>query len=373
MEKAGLGQPKMVGRRARDEATAARGKFFPWKGKDFALRLRWVYRGSKCVLVLRQEVSATSRRSEVSPSRERAPSGASRPPAQGGRHGSLRGKISRLATVLAAAIFVFALFQLAEYCLDALRTRRQTAELQQANLLAIQEAAASTVAPELSPPAATASPPRDAGTAAPTATPIAFKIMSPRFAKLKQQNQDIVAWLTIPDQLDTAVVQRDNTYYLNRDYQGYHNVNGAIFLDMNCDLTKDPKALVLYGHNMKTGEMFGNLRKYEEYSYFRTHPTITCDTQYEEGEFLVFAVLRASTVYGSIRFVNYTMYSQMTQEQREETLAALLRLNAFTSPVEVSTEDQLLILSTCTGDDHERLLVCARRARAGETVAQAQP
>lgn len=56
------------------------------------------------------------------------------------------------------------------------------------------------------------------------------------------------------------MVQRDNTYYLNRDYLGYHNDNGAIFLDMGCDLTGNPKALILYGHNMKTGAMFGNLR-----------------------------------------------------------------------------------------------------------------
>lgn len=75
--------------------------------------------------------------------------------------------------------------------------------------------------------------------------------------------------------------------------------------------------------------MFGNLRKYETYSYFRTHPIITCDTQYEEGDFLVFAALRVNTVYGSTRFVNYTMYNQMTSAQQEETLAALLRLNAF--------------------------------------------
>ncbi len=269
--------------------------------------------------------------------------------------------------VLSAALFVFALAELAQYVLHTLRSRQQAEMLQQANLLAMQEAAADAAATAQPPtPAVTASLPASAATAAPTATPIAFKVMSSRFAKLKQQNQDIVAWLTIPDQLDIAVVQRDNSYYLNRDYQGYHNINGAIFLDMHCDLTKDPKALILYGHNMKTGAMFGNLRKYEEYSYFRTHPTVTCDTQYEEGKFLVFAVLRVSTVCGSIRFVNYPMYNQMTQEQREETLAALLQLNAFTSPVEVSTEDQLLILSTCTGDEHERLLVCARRMRDGE-------
>ena len=306
-------------------------------------------------VILYQEVSVTP----YSP----APSPAHRRP-------SLWSRLGKLVMVLAAAGFVFALIELANYGLQALRSRQQAAVLQQANLLAIQEAAAYTASP--TPQAASAASPLAAdsspSTASPTATPITFKIMSPRFAKLKQQNQDIVAWLTIPEQLDIAVVQRDNTYYLNRDYLGYHNDNCAIFLDMGCDLTGNPKALILYGHNMKTGAMFGNLRKYETYSYFRTHPIITCDTQYEEGDFLVFAALRVNTVYGSTRFVNYTMYNQMTSAQQEETLAALLRLNAFPAPVDVNTGDQLLILSTCTGDDRERLLVCARRVRPGEST-----
>ena len=320
-------------------------------------------------VVLYQEVSVTPYSPAPSPARQRPPSRAPRPPAH--RRPSLWSRLGKLVMVLAAAGFVFALIELANYGLQALRSRQQAAVLQQANLLAIQEAAAYTASPTpqaasaaTSPPAADSSP----STASPTATPITFKIMSPRFAKLKQQNQDIVAWLTIPEQLDIAVVQRDNTYYLNRDYLGYHNDNGAIFLDMGCDLTGNPKALILYGHNMKTGAMFGNLRKYETYSYFRTHPIITCDTQYEEGDFLVFAALRVNTVYGSTRFVNYTMYNQMTSAQQEETLAALLRLNAFPAPVDVNTGDQLLILSTCTGDDRERLLVCARRVRPGEST-----
>lgn len=327
-------------------------------------------------IVLRQEVSATPRTPNATSSqrpRWRVYSGA---PRHAHRRPSLHRGAVKLIMLLAMAGFVFALVELANYGLQALRSRQQAELLQEINLLALQEAAVDTPMPQL--PAETAAwtaPPAtdDPATAPPTVTPLPFKVMSSRFAKLKKQNSDIVAWLTIPDQLDTAVVQRDNTYYLNRDYLGYHNSNGAIFLDMHCDLAGDPKALILYGHNMKTGGMFGNLRKYEEYSYFRTHPTLTCDTQYEEGEYLVFAVLRVSTVYGSARFVNYTMYSQMTREQQADTLSDLLRLNMFTAPVEVDVDDQLLILSTCTGDDHERLLVCARRMREGETAAQAQP
>ncbi len=52
--------------------------------------------------------------------------------------------------------------------------------------------------------------------------------VSVRLQKLQKQNKDIIGWLSIPDMLEQAVVQRNNTYYLNRDSLGYHNANGAL-------------------------------------------------------------------------------------------------------------------------------------------------
>ena len=282
-----------------------------------------------------------------------------------GRGRSPRGQLGRFLTLFAAAGLAFALLQLGAYAWAGLRTQRQLAQLQRAAAQAEQATAAPAAVPSPSPAARAAAAPT---AALPTATPFPFKLLSPRFAALKEQNPDIVAWLTIPEQLDAPVVQRDDTYYLTRDYLGYHNPNGAIFLDSSCQLAQDPQALILYGHNMKTGAMFGQLRKYEERGYLRAHPLLRCDTQYEEGEYVIFAAVRVRTDYGSARFVNYAAYNSLTAEQRAQALARLTSLQPFDIPVAVDAQDRLLILSTCTGDERERLLVCARRLRPGETA-----
>ena len=60
--------------------------------------------------------------------------------------------------------------------------------------------------------------------------------VSARLKNLRKQNRDVIGWLSIPDTLEQAVVQRDNTYYLKRDYRGYHNANGALFLEEGISL-----------------------------------------------------------------------------------------------------------------------------------------
>ena len=109
--------------------------------------------------------------------------------------------------------------------------------------------------------------------------------VSPTLKKLQRQNKDIVGWLSIPDQLSQAVVQRDNTYYLRRDYLGYHNANGALFLEESISLKTRPDTYIIFGHNMKTGDMFGTLRLYEDVGYYTLYqtlmiiipPILTCD------------------------------------------------------------------------------------------------
>lgn len=109
--------------------------------------------------------------------------------------------------------------------------------------------------------------------------------VSVRLQKLQKQNKDIIGWLSIPDMLEQAVVQRNNTYYLNLDSLGYHNANGALFLEEGISLTTRPDTYIIFGHNMKTGEMFGSLRLYTDVGYYRRHPVIDFSVLYEEGRY----------------------------------------------------------------------------------------
>lgn len=186
--------------------------------------------------------------------------------------------------------------------------------------------------------------------------------IQPRFGKIRKQNKDIVAWLKMDQILDQAVVQRDNTYYLRRDYRGYHNENGALFLDENCNLEKRPAICIVWGHNMKTGAMFGCLRQFEDTHFYHNNPFISFDTIYEDGEYVIFAVSDLS--------LTHLMEAILLQNSFLETsrlIQKIISASVYTCPLDVTAEDQLLILVTCTGDENVRRAVVARRIRKDET------
>lgn len=273
-------------------------------------------------------------------------------------------------------VFLFSAVSLLSYGLDYLSARQSSSELR---ALYREETDVTPVPSELPShsPAPSAAP--TTAVALPSASPKAqrlptvayphnpYNIISASFTKLRRQNADIIGWLTIEDLLDEPVVQRDNSYYLRRDYRGYHNTNGAIFLDENISLKTRPYTLLLYGHNMKTGAMFGGLRNYENLAYYKNAPFITFNTLYEDGRYVIFSVATVSTTYGNWRYVNFSRLISPTISLRQKELDTLLLLSAYTHPVPVSPEDQLLLLITCVDNTEERRIIAARRLRDGET------
>ena len=187
----------------------------------------------------------------------------------------------------------------------------------------------------------------------------------PRIQKLRKKSRYVIGWLTMDD-LDEPVVQKDNTFFLNHDAGGHRNSNGAIFMDESTGLLTRPYTIFLYGHNMKSGAMFGNLRKYEEYAYCYRHRKFRFDTLYEEGEYVIFAVQTISLTPGKSRYVNLSGLDSSDRRTRREALEALQDTSRHDLLTDVNEEDQVLLLLTCVGDDDERLVVAARRTREGE-------
>lgn len=192
-------------------------------------------------------------------------------------------------------------------------------------------------------------------------------IISSRFQKIRRQNADITGWLTIEDLVDEAVVQRDNTYYLKRDYRGYHNVNGAIFPDESTELRTRPYTLMLYGHNMKTGLMFGGLRNYEDLTLYKHNPFISFDTIYENGRYVIFSVAKVSTDSSDWRYINWSWLLSPSISQRQSAMNSLFQFSMYGKSIDVKPEDQLLLLITCMDEEDERRVVAARRIRPDET------
>ena len=288
-----------------------------------------------------------------------------------------RQRPSQWAVVLLAVLFVVGAFNIVSYAVDYYKSQQASAALREAYY---SDELAETVSPTQVPqetPAPVVTPTPSTTPQATATPPIKLEAVrypgnyyaniSSRFQKIRRQNKDIIGWLTIDDLIDEAVVQRDNEYYLDRDYRGYHNVNGAIFLDESCDLSTRPYTLMLYGHNMKTGAMFGSLRNYENLTYYKNNPFITFDTAYEDGRYVIFAVGTVSTNPASWKYVDFTKLCSSNISHREDAMKVLTSRSVYSSGIEVSADDQLLLLITCVDDDEERRVIAVRRIREDET------
>lgn len=188
-----------------------------------------------------------------------------------------------------------------------------------------------------------------------------------RFRKLRQKCKYIIGWISF-DQVDEAVAQKDNSFFLDHDAAGKRNSNGAIFLDAGISLITRPYTFFVYGHNMKSGNMFGRLKKYKESAYFHQHRIITFDTLYEEGQYAVFAVMEMDTVPGTALWYDLWSLNTESRADREKAIRALERRSAVSSVLDVQADDQLLLLITCLDGETERLVVAARRLRSHETA-----
>lgn len=290
--------------------------------------------------------------------------------------------VIRLAAIgVCACIAVVCAVMLISYAVDYFRTKQINADL-------AAQYHAETAAPNVTESPIPTTEPTATATAMPmqqtsipvTAAPKAaydpfggypnnpYREVLPQFVTLRKTNPDICGWIMIDTLLDQAVVQRDNEYYLTRDYTGKQNKNGAIFLDEQVQLWKRPTCYILYGHNMKTQEMFGILHKYDDVAFLRDHPIITFNTQYEDGQFAIFA---SGTTYidtGRLAFADYYNLPNAVGEKRAAIVERVRQVSDYQINLDVSEEDQLLILVTCVGDDRERRIVAARRLRDGENA-----
>ena len=198
------------------------------------------------------------------------------------------------------------------------------------------------------------------------------------------QNEDLVGWLKAGESIDLPVVQSDNTYYLDHGFTGEEDKNGTLFLNMNNQLFPPDDVLLIHGHNMKDGSMFGTLSKFERYDYAAENPVITFQTIHDEEPVYYVPV----SVFNASMLPDHSSYFDITQivfpddgEDAEKDPSTFRQSSAFRtyldelkavslweSPVDVNVDDKLLMLITCSYDlEDGRLMVVCRRLRDGET------
>ena len=90
---------------------------------------------------------------------------------------------------------------------------------------------------------------------------------------LATQNKDYRGWLQIDGtKIDYPVMQDGNElYYAYRDSEGNFSPTGSIYMSAynKSDLSDD--YIVIYGHHMASGGMFGDLDKFLDKDFFDNH------------------------------------------------------------------------------------------------------
>ncbi len=182
---------------------------------------------------------------------------------------------------------------------------------------------------------------------------------------LYNKNKSLIGWVKIDDTIiDYPVMQTvNNEYYLDHNLEQEHDKNGSIFMDTNCDAAKPSMNLIIYGHHMKSGAMFGSLNKYSKESYYKEHPIIQFDTIYEKGTYQVMYVFR-SRVYNEneIVFKYYQFFDANSAEEFDSYMEEMSALSLYDTGVTASYGDKLLTLSTCDSSEKDgRFVVVAKK------------
>lgn len=210
------------------------------------------------------------------------------------------------------------------------------------------------------------------------------KVMD-EFLPLLEINKDVIGWINIPgmDLINYAVLQGfDNKYYLNHNFNGQESISGSLFADYHVPIKPDsqPANIIVYGHNMKSGEYFGTLPYYfsmpstGDISYYQNHPTIEFSTLYEKSTYKIFAGILTNTREEAGEVFNYhTVHNFSSKSEFDEYCAKILDRTSFYNPdVDLRYGDELLTLSTCMfgsygGDTADpRWVIFARKTRPGE-------
>jgi sortase B len=182
------------------------------------------------------------------------------------------------------------------------------------------------------------------------------------FEQLAAINGDYLGWLTVGGGVvDLPVVLgADNDFYLKHDF--YSNVSsyGTLFADC---LTQREQAgnLLIYGHHMKNGSMFGSLKSYADLEFFENHSQITWETAAGVAEYELFAVLVVPGEEDDPEYLSIRDYLGQVSTDRQEQLLSELRSRAqIWRDVQVEDDDRLLFLMTCDyTKTNGRLLLCA--------------
>lgn len=194
--------------------------------------------------------------------------------------------------------------------------------------------------------------------------PIEEIVMLPEYEALYRKNSDIIGWLKIEDTLiDYPVMQtpEDENYYLYRGFDKTDNQNGSLIMDTDSVVgtgilenqysggIAPSTNLIIHGHTMKSGQMFGNLMLYEKEEYGKEHNIIKFDSLYEHREYELISVFYSQVFYKSDQvFKFYKFFEADTQEEFDDWYTNIKEMSCYDTGVTATFGDEFITLSCCS-------------------------
>ena len=178
------------------------------------------------------------------------------------------------------------------------------------------------------------------------------------FQELQAMNPDIYAWIEIPGtEVNYPIVQsaNDREYYLDHTIEGAEGLPGSIYTENLNTTTFQDKNTVVYGHNMRDKSMFGGLKYYADSAYMEEHKQIYI---YTPEHIYTYEVFGAVTYDDRHLLLSYDFNNTEDYQTFLDSLSQMRNMNTYINKERpVTTEDRILTLSTCTGNEQQRFLV----------------
>ena len=175
------------------------------------------------------------------------------------------------------------------------------------------------------------------------------------FNKLKEQNNETIAWLKVNNtNVEYPVVKgTNNSFYLNHSFDKSNNSAGWIFADYRNKFDNTDKNIVIYGHNMRDGSMFGSMLNILNAKWYENeeNTNITLYTENEKCMYKVFSVYK-------IENEDYYIKTEFKNDNEFEDFIKTLKKRSIKDfNVDVSKDDNILTLSTCANNNKYRVVL----------------
>lgn len=179
--------------------------------------------------------------------------------------------------------------------------------------------------------------------------PIDEQSILPKYVDVYKENNDFAGWLRIMDTgIDYPVMYGpDNSYYLSRNMDGKYDKNGMLIMDVGCRISSHSPQFIIYGHNVQSGRMFGELLNYKDKAYWKFHPMIQFDLLTEEAEYEIVSVFLVS-LDEEDELAEFYLQKEFEDENKFAEYIEMIKENSlYDTEVLPAYGEPLLTLVTC--------------------------